>query len=84
MQDDGPHLQDSPCDWNRHVGTPKLLRRGLQLIWFHLDPRDLHRIETDVEKERIWQNVFWTSEGEEEEAYQAKRSDDRRDQEDGD
>jgi hypothetical protein len=33
-------------------------------------------IETDVEKERVWQNVFWTSEGKEKEADQAKRSDD--------
>jgi hypothetical protein len=84
VQDDGPHLQDPPCNWNRYVGTPKLLRRGLQLVLIHLDPRDLHRIETDVEKERVGQNLFWTSEGEEEEAYQAKRSDDRRDQENGD
>ena len=42
----------------------------------HINPCNLHRFETDVEKERIWQNKFGTSEGEEEEADEAKRSDD--------
>ena len=36
-----------------------------------------------MEKERIWQNLFWTSEGEEKEADEVKRLDDRRDQENG-
>jgi hypothetical protein len=56
---------------------------SMELHGIQENPRDLLRIETDVEKERVWQNVFWTSKGEEKEADKAKRLDDRRDQENG-